>query len=187
MKLRIVAGTLKGRHLTLSDKWAKFRPTQERVRQALVEKIKQYIPGAIAADLCAGSGALGFELISRGAAAVHFVENDKMYCRKIVEHASGFAVEARCIVHSEDIRRFTARPGGAYDILFYDPPYEDAQLAGKAPGLLTLLAPEGVLIYEHDVEHAEALNVSWPEDADAQFLRETRRYGNTVVEFFFRR
>ena len=132
MKLRIVSGTLRGRYLTLSDTWAKFRPTQERVRQSVMEIIKDRIPGAMAADLCAGSGAFGFELLSRGALSVDFVERDRKCGMKILEHAGALHCDGQCRTSIEDVRRFITRSRGGYDIIFYDPPYEDRSLIPRS-------------------------------------------------------
>ncbi|HAJ79468.1 MAG TPA: hypothetical protein DCO75_06815 [Fibrobacteres bacterium] len=179
MKLRIISGKLKGRYITLSDKCVRFRPTQEIVRQAVAEIIKNDIRNAIAADICAGSGAFGFELISRGAGAVHFIEQDRVLAQKISDHAEKFAVDSQCRIIREDVCGFVQRKTFTYNIIFYDPPYENESLKPAVPQLLKLLSLHGVLIYEHA---AGDVAVNAPD-----FLMEPRQYGKTVVDFFRRR
>ena len=119
MKLRIISGEFKGRYLTLPDRRIKFRPTQQRVRQALVEIVKDRIPGAIAADVCAGSGAFGMELLSRGAQTVHFIEHDRLYGQTIAGYAKSLGVEERCRIFIEDARRFIERGDKVKLVVFF--------------------------------------------------------------------
>jgi 16S rRNA (guanine966-N2)-methyltransferase len=179
MKLRIISGKLKGRYITLSDKCVRFRPTQEIVRQAVAEIIKNDIRNATAADICAGSGAFGFELISRSAGTVHFIEQDRVLAQKISDQAEKFAVNSQCRIIREDVCGFVQRKTFTYNIIFYDPPYENESLKLAVPQLLKLLSLHGVLIYEHAAGDA-AVNAP-------DFLMEPRQYGKTVVDFFRRR
>jgi 16S rRNA (guanine966-N2)-methyltransferase len=185
MRLRIVAGSL-GRRFVSIDKKARmsgFRPTQERVRQAVAETIKTRIPGAVVVDLCAGSGAFGFEMASRGAKEVHFVENDRERARCITKHAALFDVQGMCRVFETDVRRFVSACRQRYDIVFYDPPYEDAGLAALAGTLSSLLSDQGVLIYERDISDVPPADIFPPVEVG----RETRTYGDTAVEFVTRK
>jgi 16S rRNA (guanine966-N2)-methyltransferase len=184
MKLRIVSGSLGGRYITLGKKTPQdFRPTQERVRQAVAETIKNRIPEAVVLDLCAGSGAFGFEMASRGAKEVHFIESDSERCRSITHHASLFGIEDTCTVIRTDARKFVSSCSRAYDIVFYDPPYEDAMLAQLAGKLPALLSECGILIYERDVSEVPPSGVFPPDEVG----RETREYGDTAVEFITRK
>jgi 16S rRNA (guanine966-N2)-methyltransferase len=185
MRLRIVAGTLGRRFITV-DKRAMvrdFRPTQERVRQAVAETIKARIPGAVAVDLCAGSGAFGFEMASRGAKDIHFVENDRDRARCIASHAVLFNIQGMCRVFETDVRKFVATCRQSYDIVFYDPPYGDAGLARLAGDLPALVSGDGVLIYERDFSEVPPSDIFPPAD----FSRETRTYGDTAVEYITRK
>jgi 16S rRNA (guanine966-N2)-methyltransferase len=185
MRLRIVAGTLGGRYITL-DKKARssdFRPTQERVRQAVSETIKLRIPGATVVDLCAGSGAFGFEMASRGAGQVLFVESDRARARCISRHIELFGLEMACRVLSADVRTFMRSATSTYDIVLYDPPYGDKGLAALAGTLLGLVSENGVLVYERDISHMPSAEAFPP----AAFGRETRTYGDTAVEFITRK
>ena len=183
MKLRIISGEFKGRYLTLPNRQVTFRPTQERVRQALLEIVKERIPGAIAADVCAGSGAFGVELVSRGAQTVHFVENDRLYGQTLVKHVKRFGIEEHCRIFIEDVRRFTQRRECSYDIVFYDPPYENDALALQTRPLLSLLSPVGVFMYERAAGRPFPGSITGSDE----YLVDTRRYGDTEVDFFTRR
>jgi 16S rRNA (guanine966-N2)-methyltransferase len=186
MKLRIISGHLKGRFISLSDKSVRFRPTQERVRQALAEIIKQKIPGAAVADLCAGSGAFGLECLSRGAREAHFVEQDRVLARNISDYIERFGLGNRAVVFARDARRYVMTCTAAYDIIFYDPPYGDAALAGLLPCIMELLSPGGVLVHERAAGKERAETGQNPFD-DNRFSRESRVYGDTRADFYTRR
>jgi|WetSurMetagenome_2_1015567.scaffolds.fasta_scaffold00077_51 16S rRNA (guanine966-N2)-methyltransferase len=178
MKLRIVAGTLGRRMIAVEKRAQGFRPTQERVRQAVAETLKPRIPGARAADLCAGSGAMGIELVSRGAASVDFVENDRARALCIERHCAAFGIGERCRIAVRNVASFLDARDAPYDIIFYDPPYGDAALAALVPNLCALLSSGGVLVYERDRSAAPA--------ARAGFETRTRGYGDTEVDFVTR-
>ena len=182
MRLRIVAGSLGRRFVTIDKKAQGFRPTQERVRQAVAETIKTMVPGAVVVDLCAGSGAFGFEMASRGASVVHFVESDRDRARCITKHAALFNLQGMCRVFETDVRTFIAACHQSYDIVFYDPPYGDAGLAALAGDLPALVSGNGVLIYERDVSDVPAPDTF----QQTGFNRETREHGDTAVEYITR-
>jgi len=148
MKLRIIAGSLRGRNLVISGGASNMRPTGDRVREALGSYLVDRISGAAVADICAGSGAFGFEMISRGAARVLFAEPDRLRSGKIIDHAEKFNVSDSCLVRQQNAETFIQREAGKYDIIFYDPPYDNDSLAEAAPQLCGFLKPNGVLVYE---------------------------------------
>lgn len=183
MKLRIIAGVLGRRMITVERSAQEFRPTQERIRQAAAETLKPRIPGARAADLCAGSGAFGIELVSRGAASVDFVEDNPARARSILKQCEAFGIGRQCSVVTRDVRGFDACAGragnGGYDIVFYDPPYNEPALAALVPALCGLLAPGGVLVYERAKSGTPQGELLGGSGYDV----ETRTYGDTAVEF----
>ena len=132
--LRIIGGTWRGRKLRFPAS-AAIRPTPDRVRETLFNWLAGAVPGARCLDLFAGSGALGLEALSRGAAAVTFVEHDVAAARELSARlsewgASGGTVE-RC--DALEYLRGTAR---RFDIVFLDPPFA----AGLVPAAAELLA-----------------------------------------------
>jgi 16S rRNA (guanine966-N2)-methyltransferase len=184
MKLRIISGTLKGRYVTMDDDGIGFRPTQERVRESVAEILKRRLRGAVAADVCAGSGAFGFEMLSRHAARVDFVESDKRAALRIGENAKALGVEGRARIVREDVRKFVEGMnglGGVYDIIFYDPPYGDSELSGLVPKLFGLIKPRGFLVYERRRLPTEKKNA---DTAGKAGLADVRLYSDTAVEFY---
>jgi 16S rRNA (guanine966-N2)-methyltransferase len=180
MRLRITSGELRGRIITLSGALERFRPTLERHRQAIANSLAPRIGGAAVADLCAGSGAFGLEMLSRGAGHADFVEHDRRRAEAIRQHAERFGVSADCRVFGEDIRRFAVRPGVRYDILYYDPPYEDDELAAFVPSLFSIIADGGVLVYER----AAAGRAAFAPPAGRVHLKETRSYGIAAMDVY---
>lgn len=129
-KVRVIGGKWRGRRLPLAD--AAIRPTADRVRETLFNWLDPHLRGANVLDLFAGSGALGFESASRGAASVVLVEKS----RGTVQHLRALAAEldaAEVTVRNEDARRYLASPdrlpAQQYDVVFLDPPFVEHELA----------------------------------------------------------
>lgn len=148
MKLRIVSGNLKGRYLSLTDRDGDFRPTRERVRESVANILASRIRDATVADVCAGSGAFGFEMLSRGARRCAFIENDRFRVKRLREHADRFDVAAKCEMVQSDLRTFLSGCARKFDIIYYDPPYDDPAFVSLVPELTTLLTGKGMLVYE---------------------------------------
>jgi 16S rRNA (guanine966-N2)-methyltransferase len=125
--LRITSGEFRGRFLK-SPKGILTRPTQARLRQALFNSIQTTIPQAKVLDLFAGSGALGFESLSRGASHVTFVENSRAALKTIEENAKDLQVLDRIEIISDSVERLIPLIVGKnapYDLVLADPPYID--------------------------------------------------------------
>ena len=148
MNLRIIAGTLKGRVIRIPEKQVSFRPTLERARQSIADMLTPLLPGCSGADLCAGSGAFGFEMISRGAKTVDFVENDRLRAESIRATATTFGIQGQCRIIMQGVAAFAASESGPYDIIFFDPPYDDAGMADLVPSLMRRLNPNGILLFQ---------------------------------------
>ena len=138
--MRIVAGSLKGRTIVAPEGQG-TRPTSDRARQAIFNVLEhaawaEPLDGLRVMDLYAGSGALGFEALSRGAAFALFVETDEEARGAIRENAEAYGVMGRTRVHRRSAIDLGGRPGSdgeAFDLTFLDPPYR------KGLGELTLL------------------------------------------------
>jgi 16S rRNA (guanine966-N2)-methyltransferase len=129
-KVRVIGGKWRGRRLPLAD--AAIRPTADRVRETLFNWLDPHLRGANVLDLFAGSGALGFESASRGAANVVLVEKS----RGTAEHLRRLVAEldaAEVTVRNEEARRYLASPdrlpARQYDVVFLDPPFAGHELA----------------------------------------------------------
>jgi 16S rRNA (guanine966-N2)-methyltransferase len=180
---RIVAGRLGGRRLA-APPGSRTRPTSDRVREALFNTLQSIteLAGARFADLYAGSGAVGLEACSRGAAAVLLVESDPAAARTARANiaALGVGTAIRLVVAS--VMTALATPpgaGGSYDIVFADPPYAltGDQLDALQRALLDggWLAPGAVLVVERATRSGP---VSW---VDPLTELRTRRYGETTL------
>jgi 16S rRNA (guanine966-N2)-methyltransferase len=165
--MRIVAGEFRGRRLSVpSDR--RVRPTADRVREAWMSILQDALPGARVLDLYAGSGALGLEALSRGAATADFVEISPTSLAALRENIAVLGVEARTAVHRGDALRFAARlPPAGYDVALADPPY-NREDAGQLVALFRQ-SPFGRILA---VEHPARTTV--PGD-------DTRRYGDTAI------
>lgn len=168
--MRIVAGRWRGRRID-APAGADVRPTLDRVREAWMSILQPEIPGASVVDLFAGSGALGIEALSRGAASVDFVESSTKSLTVLRANLErlGAGVEAR--VQRKDALRFAAAlPELSYDIAFADPPYKS--------GIATRLAE--VWLQTH---FASILGVEHP-SSDRLTGGDTRRYGTTAITIY---
>lgn len=181
MKLRIISGLLKGRYVSLPENGGDFRPTLERTRESVAEILKPYIENAIAADVCAGSGAFGFELISRGAARVDFIEKDYRRSALIEKNAQSFNVAERCNIIRRDACAFTKGNDGNYDLIFFDPPYNNSDLHCLLGDILKLLSPDGILAYQRPRDFPKDVLEKRRLLAKAYDIR---TFGETVVEFY---
>lgn len=177
--MRIIAGTFRGRALATvgrGDAAAHLRPTADRVRESLFSVLTHLgvVDGARVLDLFAGTGALGLEALSRGAAQVTFVENGRV--------AQGLIARNVALTQSADRTRLIRRdatkpgdnPGAPFDLVFLDPPYgkglgQQALAAARAGGWL---APGALIVWEE----------SAPMQAPDGFrMQDSRSYGDTHV------
>jgi 16S rRNA (guanine966-N2)-methyltransferase len=176
MKLRIVSGSLRGRLLQCPEKQLPFRPTLERTRRSIADMLQPRISGSMAADLCAGSGSFGFEMLSRGAGKVDFVENDRRCAALLREHAGKFGVSGQCRIVVQDVADFVRSRNGPYDIIFFDPPYDAMGIESLVSSMVRMLSPEGILLYQRRRRSRTA-------ESDVQPF-ETRTFGDTIVECY---
>jgi len=150
-RLRIVAGKWRSRLLDVADVPG-LRPTSERIRETLFNWLAPSIQGARCLDLFAGTGALGFEALSRGATTVVFVDNSRRAARAIEKSAQLLAATGATVHRSDAIDYLrTARPA-SFDIVFLDPPFADARLDDLCRLIdeLGLLAPGGRVYLEQE-------------------------------------
>ncbi|WP_154697422.1 16S rRNA (guanine(966)-N(2))-methyltransferase RsmD [Lentzea guizhouensis] len=173
---RIVAGAAGGRRLKVPPKGT--RPTSERVREALFSSLEAMmdLDGARVLDLYAGSGALGFEALSRGAEHATFVESDKRAVEVLKSNAKDLGL-ANVTVVNRTAEAFVAGEGEEFDVVFADPPYAvgDEELAKVLAGVAPRLAGDAVLVVERASRSAEP---PWPGGVEP--LR-AKKYGDTTV------
>ncbi len=147
--LSIIAGSLKGRRLGTPD-WDGLRPTSDKLRETLFNVLAARVGEARVLDGFAGTGAVGIEALSRGAAHVTFVESDPRAVRLIERNLQHCAVTDRYAIirarFADAARRLLA---GSFDLVFLDPPYGSDAVVGSLEAAASLVAPGGVLILEH--------------------------------------
>ena len=120
--VRIIGGEWRSRRIRFPDA-AGLRPTPDRVRETLFNWLGQDLTGRRCLDIFAGSGALGFEALSRGAAEVVMVESSRLAWRGLRATADELGAGARLRLVAGDALHFLAAPAGVFDIVFLDPPY----------------------------------------------------------------
>jgi 16S rRNA (guanine(966)-N(2))-methyltransferase RsmD len=151
--MRIIAGKYKGRRLKTLE-GMHVRPTADRWRETVFNILAPRIVGARFVDVCAGSGAMGIEALSRGAREVVFIENNRRAAQLISDNLQHCAITAGARVINRDALtalKYLAQRGLQYDIFYLDPPY-DAELYSLLLWLLgkqSLLATGGLVIVEH--------------------------------------
>ena len=168
--MRVIAGRLGGRRLK-APRGPVTRPTSDKVREALFAMLGE-LEGASVLDLFAGSGALGFEALSRGAASADFVELHRFALATLKANVKTLKVDDRAAIHRADALRFAERlHPGQYDVAFADPPY-----AGQEAARLVAMFRLNAFARIFSIEHPAAQPI--PGD-------DTRRYGDTAVTFIY--
>ncbi len=182
---RIVAGSVGGRRIEVPRQGV--RPTSDRVREALFAALDAagVLPGAAVLDICAGSGALGLEALSRGAAHVLFVESDRRVATVLRRNidALGFPDDTEVEVAPAGVVLAAPAPR-AYDLLLADPPYDVG--GDEVAGWLAAAVQHGWLSAGATVaveRPARAGEFGWP--AGLHGSRD-RRYGDTVLHLGYR-
>jgi 16S rRNA (guanine966-N2)-methyltransferase len=159
--MRIIAGEFRSRNI-LAPKGERTRPTSDRAREALFNVLAHSfdLEGANVLDIFAGSGALGFEALSRGAAKVTFVEHFLAAREAIEANIRALNVKDRASVVKLDAYKWLQTAEGPFDIVFADPPYDDKRTRRELPELLFrdgLLTPRSLVIIEHRAGSAIAV------------------------------
>lgn len=169
--MRIVAGRWRGRAIA-APAGDLVRPTGDRVRESWMSIVHSVLPEARVLDLCAGSGALGLEALSRGAATCDFVEIATPAVRVIQENLDRLGGHEGAAIHRVDAGVFVQTLGPlAYDVAFADPPY-----AAETVWELVNRWLEVPFAAVFGIEHSSSLSLPAP--------GETRRYGSTSLTFF---
>lgn len=177
--MRIGGGTTKGRRLqTVPGR--QVRPTSGRVRQALFNTLREWVPGCIFVDMFAGTGSVGLEALSQGAKHVYFIENNRRALLALRANmnrcgaASQATVVATALPQAVRILPLTQQ----VDVLFLDPPYASdlAEAALAAVDDCGLLAPDGLIVWQHAVPRE-------PLGLPGYTLWQSKRYGNTQLSF----
>jgi len=171
--VRIVAGEHRGARI-FAPKGTATRPTSDRVREAAFNLVGP-VEGAAVLDLFAGSGAMGLEALSRGAASAVLVENDRDAVRAIERNVEKLALTG-VRIDQRDVLQALAADRRTYDLILCDPPYGYAEHERLAPYLVRALAADGVLVYETGARER-------PEIQGLR-VRTSRTYGSARLTLF---
>jgi len=174
--MRVIAGTCKGRRLFSPD-WPGLRPTSDRLRGTLFDVLGDRIDGVRLLDGCAGTGAVGIEALSRGAAHVVFVERDARAVALIRRNVVQCDLGDRCTIQRGELPRALDDDAAPYDLILLDPPYGAPDIDAILSATATRLVPGGLLVLER-ARRADAAPVS-----TLVSLRQVRA-GDSVLEFF---
>lgn len=189
--LRIIGGQKRGRKLA-SFKGMDFRPTADRVREALFDVLQDSIRGKRVLELFAGTGAVGLEALSRGARAATFVERDRRTCRLIKKNIASLGYQEQAEICNLDAFKFPRRVAsedGCFDMVFIDPPYDFFRSRGHELRIMALLEDlgeadwlrdEAMVILQHPREVV-------PSDRLGNLrLVKQKAYGRTRLAFYQR-
>ncbi len=181
--MRVIGGELGGRVLR-APRGASTRPTSEKVREAIfqiVEHAGLELTDAHVLDLFAGSGAMGIEALSRGAAHATFIDTGKPQLAAIRDNLRELALDRRATVVAGDAVSLASRhvPPAPWQLVIVDPPYR-SDLAVRAVSAMPAarLAPGAVIVIEHDRRNAP------PDELRSLLRTDQRRYGDTLVSFY---
>lgn len=186
--MRISAGQLKGRKIAVKKSAGKserdsLRPTSSKVREALFDILRNDIKDSAFLDLYAGTGAVGFEALSRGASRTCFVEADRAAAKEISQYIDKMGLHERTEIFAGTADRFLKRTEVAemtFDIIFADPPYVSDEIEEILPLIDTgdIIKAEGCLIVEH---HAKKTI-----DVPCKNLRRIKnyKYGDTMLTLY---
>ncbi len=179
--MRVIAGSAGGIRLTVPE--TDVRPTMDRVKAAIFSSLGERIVGARVLDLFAGTGALGIEALSRGAASALFVEENRAAAMAIEQNFIRTKLRGR--VQSQEVFAFleSARLTEPFDVIFADPPYEKTKSGGEFTRLLLhnrkladLLEPDGVFVLEKRPQEELIAPALWK-------IVRAKSYGATEVLF----
>ena len=177
--MRIIAGAAKGRRLKTSPGF-QTRPTADRVKEAVFNVLAVRLPGARVLDACAGSGALGLEALSRGAASALLIEADRRAAAVVAENLAALNLPGGKLLRGDALKLLQdLTPEQHFDLIFFDPPYE----SGLLPRLLELtaryrlLAENGLVIAE-----TRAVSREFAPGPEWAMVKESR-YGDTAIHY----
>ncbi len=178
MNVRIISGYLGGRSIDAPDT-SRTHPMGERIRNALFNSIGSEVKDAKVLDVFAGTGAIGFEALSRGAAHVTFIESDRVASKVLAKNIATLGVENdvtliattanNWLMHNED---------KLFDLIFADPPYHNVQLS-TVSHYLGLLKPGGLMVLSHPGRGEELTKTG-------VVVVDNRSYGNAFLTFYRR-
>ena len=175
--MRVIAGRFKGRRLK-PPSWEGLRPTSDKLRETLFNILAARIEGARVVDGFAGTGAVGIEALSRGAAHVTFVENDRRAAALTAANINACGAAADVTIETGDVATVLRRHTAAFDVIWLDPPYghDSSEPLEAAAGAL---APGGLVVLERATRREPAVPAALVRIRDV-------KSGDSTLTFFTR-
>jgi 16S rRNA (guanine966-N2)-methyltransferase len=179
--MRIITGKYRGRKLETPENYD-IRPTSDKVKEAVFNILMNDIYGSVCCDLFAGTGNLGIEALSRGAERAYLADRSRDAVRLIRTNLEKCGAQEDAVVLMGDYRRSLNRINEKIDIFFLDPPYREGLYEDcmERIGDLDLLAPDGIILAEHDSRNP------LPENCGEFVKTQDRKYGKTTVSIYRR-
>lgn len=176
--MRIISGCRRG-HKLFEFEGQDVRPTTDRVKESVFNLIQEYVPQAEVLDMFAGSGALSFEAVSRGANSAVLVDNDSRSIALINKNIASLGFEDRCVVREQSCFDYAKICEKKFDIVFLDPPYNMGFIEPslRAVAEFGLLTEEGIIVLESD-------NTDFKSDISGLEIIKQKRYGRTFVTVY---
>lgn len=183
MGVRVTAGALKGKKISIyAGGRAPIRPTGAKVRESIFNILGGLVRDSVFADLYAGSGAVGFEAMSRDAKTVYFVEADRKRAARLEDLLSGCGCRTRAVVVHKNALDFLKKTPCAFDIVFLDPPYDSPELDMVLPviGKGESISEDAVVIAEHNSKK------TLPDEEGVLHKAKVYKYGDTSLTLYRR-
>ena len=175
--MRIVSGIARGKKLTTPN-GNSTRPTIDRVKEAVFSSLQFDIEGRRILDLFAGSGQLGLEALSRGAASCDFVDSDFASIEVVKSNIENCGFEETSFVNFCDSFSYLEKTDKTFDIAFLDPPYSKNLIDKAMPMLVNKMSEYGIIVCEHGA------NDALEECYGSYKKKKTKRYGTVYVTFY---
>ncbi len=175
--MRVITGTARGRKL-MTPEGLDTRPTTDKVKEAVCSSLQFDFPGAAVLDLFAGSGQMGIEALSRGAAHAVFTDSDKRALSCIRQNVRNCGFSEIAEVLQSDAMSYLQRTGSRFDIAFLDPPYRKEILQQILPVLAEKMHKNGVIVCEHEPE------CNLPQTILEFHLQKQKKYGKIIISIY---
>jgi 16S rRNA (guanine966-N2)-methyltransferase len=177
--VRVIGGRFKGRRLE-GPSGAGVRPTSDRLRETLFNLVDVETPGRRVLDVCAGTGALGIEALSRGAAHVTFIDRDRRATALIARNLARVGASDACIIVCGEAAGLSARRdlGGPFHLVLLDPPYDAPDILDILTAVSAVVRPGGLVVLEH------SRRVNAPDSAGRLHRRRVVTAGDSCLCFY---
>ena len=177
--MRIIAGEAGGRKLKAPED-DRIRPTSDKVREAVFNMLQMYVPDAVVADIFCGTGGLGLEALSRGAAKCFFFDSSRKSMALTEENIRTCRMEDRAVTNVCDFRKAVAMLSEPVDIVFLDPPYETGMLQES----IELLAKQGKVKEGGFIVAEHPKTEELPEEYFGLMKIREKKYGMIMVTIY---